>query len=93
MNEKQMDAFICENKDRINPMDAYYNQYQQARDIRQAMLRDIENGSLTAATDQVIFTIGSTVLNISCFNAEAVSAFDEALFVIMQSAVENIHLE
>lgn len=92
MNEKQMEAFISNNIYCIDPTDAYYIQYQQAANIRKAMMEDIETGSLLAATDQVIFTIGNKALNIGCFNAEAVSAFDEALLMIMQNAVENIHI-
>lgn len=92
MNEKQLQQFIDENIDKIDPTDAYYIQYMQAKKIREAILDDINNGSPTAATDKVIFTIDDKVLDVGCFNAEAVSAFDEALFNIMQNAIENIHI-
>lgn len=88
LNLDLMNEFISDN---IDQTDAYYIQYQQAKAIMDAWSDDLENGSPTAATDQAVFIIGNKALNIGCFNAEAVSAFDEALLQIMQNAVENIY--
>ena len=92
MTIKEMQQFIADNKDRICCSDAYYIQFQQALAVYQAIEADISNGSPTADTDLMIFTIGNKALPISCFNAETVEAIDELLLSIMQNAVGEIYL-
>lgn len=91
-NLDAMEKFISDNIDRIDTTDAYYIQYQQAKDVLKAWSDDIENDSPTAATDHATFTIGDNKLNVSCFNAEALGSFEDALLEIMQNAIENIYL-
>ena len=92
MNEKEMQQFINDNRNRICDSDAYYIQYLQARTALDAIAANTKNGSPSAATDLMIFTIGNKVYPVSCFNADTIGAIDEALYSIMSNAIENIYL-
>lgn len=92
MNEKEMQQFINDNRSRICDSDAYYIQYLQAKAALDAIAADTENGSPSAATDLMIFTIGNKAYPVGCFNAETIGAIDEALYSIMANAIENIYL-
>ena len=92
MTIKQMQQFIADNQDRICCSDAYYIQFQQALAVYEAIEADIAEGSPTAATDLMIFTIGNKALPIGCFNAETIEAIDDMLLSIMHNAVEEIYL-
>lgn len=92
MNEQEMQQFIADNIELIPASDKYLQQYLQARAAYDAVIADIDNGSPTAATDLVMFTIGCKVYPICVFNADASEAMQCALIEIMQTAIENIHL-
>lgn len=91
-NPVKLEKFISDNIDKIDPTDAYYIQYQQAKEVLKAWLDDSENGSPTAATDHITVTIGDKALRVNCFNAEALGSLEAALLEIMQNATENIYV-
>lgn len=93
MDRKQMLQFIADNQAKIYEEDAYYIQFMQAEAVLRALQQDIENGSPTANTDMLIFTIGTKVLPISLWNAESISSIDQMLLEIQRDAFANILVE
>ena len=92
MTVKDMEQFIADNRNRIGDSDAYFIQYQQAKAVYDALSADIDNGSPSAATDLMIFTIGNKALPVGCWNAETIGAIDQMLYEIMSNAIDQIYL-
>lgn len=92
MTVNEMKQFITDNRNRIADSDAYFIQFQQALAVYDAIDADINNGSPTAATDLMIFTIGNKALPVGCFNAETISAVNNMLYEVMYNAIGQIYL-
>lgn len=92
MTAKYVEQFVERNLNRIDKTDTWYLLYMQAKAARDAIMKDIQDGSKTAATDLMIFTIGSKTYPVNCWSADVISAIDTALFEIMQTCVEQLQL-
>lgn len=91
MTDKEMLQYIGENHDKAEKYAYFaYRQWQRAESITNAIEEDIEEGSPSAATDQVIFTIGAECYSISLSDADSVDAAIEFLHKIKELAVEEI---
>ena len=92
MTVEEMKQFITDNRNRICDSDANFIQYQQALTVYEAINADIQNGSPTAATDLMIFTIGQKAFPIGYFSADTIDAIDTMLVEIMNCAIDEIYL-
>lgn len=90
MTYDEMKQIVAEKTNRIRKDDMYLQQFNQAKEAYDAIYLDIFDGSQTAGTDLVIFTIGRTTFPVSMLNAEVVSILTEALLDIMQEDVDNL---
>lgn len=92
MTINEMKQFITDNRNRIPDSDAFFILFQQALAAYEAIDADINNGSPTAATDLMIFTIGNKALPVGCFFADTIAAINDMLYEIMSNAIDQIYL-